>query len=148
MSEALLEMERLAEIARPSADSLRALLTQHLGAAAEALNGLIAHGTPGAAQWQRKLDGLIREISGGGRRVYGAARGQLEPIGPVVELNEWCEEMMSKIIAFRDDYIKSARELPAEFPMHRMAADWQQELAVFVPPKSEATIPGSPPDEE
>lgn len=107
------------------------------------LNELVSRNHPGANDWARKLSKLMREVSGerGGRQVYGSAVARnLEPIGPVVPLAEWCDSMMKKIQAFRAEYEAAMADDASSFPAERTAADWSQELVMFVPTQVESDV--------
>lgn len=115
-------------------EMLRDRLIGELGSAMATVQELVGCGHGPANSWQTKLARLQREITGGvGRVVYGAAAAKLEPVGPVVDLIEWATALRAKITAFVDEYIAAAEDDAANFPRERMAADWQQELSMFVP---------------
>ena len=122
-----------------TADQILARVRSHMQEALLELGELVARSHPGASEWQRKLARLMREVSGerGGRQLYGAAAAQLAPIGPVVGLDEWCDQMLAKIAQFREEYRASMAESPEHFPHEKTAADWSQDLAVFVPSQRE-----------
>ena len=58
---------------------------------------------------------------------------KLDPIGPVVNIEDWCEQMIVKICQFKAEYLASQKESPDHFPLDRTAADWSQELSLFSP---------------
>lgn len=122
-------------------DQLRDRLIGELGNAMATVQELVGRGHGPASSWQTKLARLHREIMGGvGRVVYGAATAKLEPVGPVVDIIEWAAALQNKIAAFVGEYLAAAQDDEANFPRERMAADWQQELSMFVPTARETAV--------
>ena len=127
---------------KPDVEALRKIAVGHLQAAVDAILSM----GPAAPSplWVGKIERLRREISGerSVRMLHGSAV-KLDPVGPVVGLNDWCDQMIEKINAFRAEYTASMLESPEHFPLERTAADWSQELSLFSP-----TLPPETSDDE
>ena len=123
----------------PTLQQLREELTTCLDRALAAAASIQLQSHLPSPTFLNRLQKLRREIAGGPpRRSHGGYVRQQDD-GPMVDIVEWCQQMVQRIQAFQEEYLTSHGDSPDHFPRERTSADWQQELMCFVPSETTDT---------